>query len=528
MEPGGGGPGRAGVRVAVVPGTRVVAPVTAAAVTHFEIARAVPAGSRRVRSQRVMLREALSDPRLGEKRADFAGHLRAVMREWVRFMSWEDGLTMPVRARVCQLVGISERTYQRCRAQWHEWGYQGTVLEGTTPEFCSFLHRDGPNQAAVYVLAVPRKKQMTTRVRDPDRITVAPPSRRRRDKNPAPAREAKPRNGPPFGRAQPVSAAAASAAAPADATVAVLRRAGGKTITEGWCGWLARPFAAAGYSAADLAWAIDHDPAGAQHRWTGRPRHPVGWLRSRLALWLDAGGNPRPSRSQQLQASRDRIAAERLPHTAFKQRAAGILAAASDNRRARDKLARQYLGGDQARLRSYGGGLAQRGAQLARDLIAERRSQPTGGKRMEFYDSVSPAKIMAGAHACLYHDGEFAATEADAERFAAVRWITVIGDWENCGIADYERGNPVFSVNDALRAWVEGRRRNHHRARVYCDRANLPEVRDQLEGLDGWELWAATLDGDVLSPDWAPNLWAVQYAGGPTANYDTSILYGEW
>lgn len=148
---------------------------------------------------------------------------------------------------------------------------------------------------------------------------------------------------------------------------------------------------------------------------------------------------------------------------------------------------------------------------------------------MDFYDSVIPANIPAGSHACLYHDGDFAAHPEDAavERLAAVRWITVIGDYDNCGIADYEKGNPVFSVNDALRAWVEGRHRNGHRARVYCDRANLPEVDELLEGLK-WELWAATLDGDVLFADWAPNLWAVQYGGGVTAAYDTSILYGEW
>jgi hypothetical protein len=148
---------------------------------------------------------------------------------------------------------------------------------------------------------------------------------------------------------------------------------------------------------------------------------------------------------------------------------------------------------------------------------------------MEFYDSVTPANIEEGENACLYRDGLYAVADIPAaeDRFTAVRWITVIGDYDNCGIADYEKGNPVFSVNDALRTWVEGRNRNHHRARVYCDRDNLPEVRDQLEGLD-WLLWVATLDGDVLSADWAPNLWAVQFAGGPGAPRDASILYGEW
>jgi hypothetical protein len=187
------------------------------------------------------------------------------------------------------------------------------------------------------------------------------------------------------------------------------------------------------------------------------------------------------------------------------------------------------LSGDQIRMRGYEGELAHRGAQFARDLMAEKRPSPTErSRRMDFYDSVTPANIADGAHACLYHDGLYAVPDlAVADRFAAVRWITVIGDYDNCGVADYEHGNPVFSVNDALRTWVKGRRDHGHRARVYCDRANLDEVRDQLEGLD-WELWVATLDGDVLHSGWAPNLWGVQYGGGPHADKDVSILYGEW
>ena len=500
------------------------------AVSRAEIARAVPSGSRRARSQSEWLRAVHEAIALERPRPDFADRVLEAARVLARYASWTDRTTRPGRELVCKLTGLPVWAWKRVRRRLEAWGLLRTVREGTTPEFASFLHRDDPNQAPVWVLLVPRRKQMTTQVRDPDQTSAPPPQPARAvGKVPARGAESQTRGGPPCGRPQSGSAAAASAAASADAMARVLRRAGGKTITDGWCGWLARPFAAAGYSAADLAWAIDHDPAGVQHRWTGKPRHPVGWMRSRLAIWLDAGGKPRPSRSQQLQASRDRIKRERLPHTQFRQRAAGILAAAADSRRARDRLAGQYLPADKARLRTYGGDLAQRGAQFARDLMAEKRPSPTErSRRMEFYDSVRPASIADGAHACLYHDGLYAVPDlAVADRFAAVRWITVIGDYDNCGIADYEQGNPVFSVNDALRTWVQGRRDHDHRARVYCDRANLDEVRDQLEGLD-WELWVATLDGDVLSADWAPNLWAVQFAGGVGAPRDASILYGKW
>ena len=146
---------------------------------------------------------------------------------------------------------------------------------------------------------------------------------------------------------------------------------------------------------------------------------------------------------------------------------------------------------------------------------------------MDFYDSAQPAKIPAGSHACLYYDGLYKATPAQAARFAAVRWITVLGDYANCGCADFEAGNEVYSRPGALRAWVEGRIAMKARARVYCSRSNLPVVRNHLEGL-GYLVWLATLDGDKLNAGYTEGLWAVQYAGGMTAPYDTSVHYGVW
>jgi hypothetical protein len=103
----------------------------------------------------------------------------------------------------------------------------------------------------------------------------------------------------------------------------------------------------------------------------------------------------------------------------------------------------------------------------------------------------------------------------------------VLGDYRHCGIADYEAGNAVYSEPGKLRAWVKGRMDMHTRARVYCNRSNLPKVRSQLEGLT-YLVWIATLDGNKLSKNWTSGLWGVQFAGGETANYDTSVLYGVW
>ena len=146
---------------------------------------------------------------------------------------------------------------------------------------------------------------------------------------------------------------------------------------------------------------------------------------------------------------------------------------------------------------------------------------------MDFYDSTQPAEIPAGSHACLYYDGDYAATAAQAKRFVATRWITVLGDYRNCGIADFEQGNEVYSKSGALRAFVQGRKNMNVRARVYCNQSNLPKVRSELEGLE-YLVWLATLDGNKLSANYTSGLWGVQYAGGLTAAYDTSVLYGVW
>ena len=146
---------------------------------------------------------------------------------------------------------------------------------------------------------------------------------------------------------------------------------------------------------------------------------------------------------------------------------------------------------------------------------------------MDFYDSTRPGLIPENSHACLYFDGDYAAIADDAKRFGAVRWITVLGDYANCGIADYEAGNAVYSQPGALRAYVEGRAAIGCRARVYCDLANLPEVRELLGSLD-YLVWLATLDGNKLTSAYTAGLWAVQYTGGVHADFDTSVLYGIW
>jgi hypothetical protein len=86
----------------------------------------------------------------------------------------------------------------------------------------------------------------------------------------------------------------------------VMRKAAGQVITEGWSRWIAAPFLAAGWTPRDLLYAIDHPPGDhGQHRLSAKVRHPVGWLRWRLGLWLDADGAALRSLSQIRAAAAD-------------------------------------------------------------------------------------------------------------------------------------------------------------------------------------------------------------------------------
>lgn len=149
---------------------------------------------------------------------------------------------------------------------------------------------------------------------------------------------------------------------------------------------------------------------------------------------------------------------------------------------------------------------------------------------MIFYDSVTPHRIPRSAsHAALYFDGKYACLAADAARFPNKRWITISGDYHNCGIADYEETNPVYEIPGLLAAFVASRNAMGKRARVYSDRNNIPRASAELAGRGlEWEWWIATLDRDRLDPEWIPNLWGVQFDGGMHAAYDTSVLYRDW
>jgi hypothetical protein len=234
-----------------------------------------------------------------------------VAKQLARRASYADGTTRRGRKHWSELAGVCRTTWKAVRRLLEAWGFLATVVAGTTPEFAPMaLARGAPNTAAVYVLCVPRC--VTERSRAVALRESRPPTVSRRDAGTAPRAHARgetpeTRNGPASG-GTPYEAAAGGAAA---AMTGLMRKAAGKTISDGWSAWIARPFTAAGWTPRDLLWAIDHPPGDhGQHRLSARIRHPVGWLRWRLGLWLAGDGTALPSLSQLRAAAAARASGE--------------------------------------------------------------------------------------------------------------------------------------------------------------------------------------------------------------------------
>lgn len=258
-----------------------------APVTMLDISRAVDASlvpARRARGQREWLRALARDPELAELRADRQASIRRAARVLARHADWKDRTSRPTRALLCKLAGIAVSTWKATRRWLESHGWLGTVRPGYVWAWRHNILNAGelPNDAAVYVLTVPRGRRDKPR---PEPIVAGhsetrPLSPARSAGDLSPARDL-PRttihdDGSPwfvvaFLRSQ----------------IAELRRGPGKTLTDRAVLAIARPFLAARWSPADLAYAIGHDPVtGRQHRtaMTG-VRQPASWLAWRLTRW---------------------------------------------------------------------------------------------------------------------------------------------------------------------------------------------------------------------------------------------------
>jgi hypothetical protein len=162
-----------------------------------------------------------------------------------------------------------------------------------------------------------------------------------------------------------------------------------------------------------------------------------------------------------------------------------------------------------------------------------------------FYDSARWGLIPSGSDALLYWDGRYAPPASEIKRFGRTRRITVLGGAfaaAHAGAIDFEAGNAAYEIKGRLREWAEARKTMDCRARVYCNRSDLPKAHSLVGDLPNVCWWVATLDNKRWTlAEIAANIltearlridperiWAVQYAGGMTAKYDVSLLMGDW
>ena len=323
--------------------------------SRLAIVQAIPAGSKRARNQRRYLRAVLADPEITALRADARRAVLELARVLARHANWHTMTSWRPRALACAEIGssrdpskpLSISAYKRARQVLEERGFLGLVAQGWTSALRASVLDDRTGTCAVFVLAVPRRRQRLSADGDSPRVN-GPLTGSRSDPGKAlRAREARteikdedpevkgekaraPRGQsvlPPSGifplGAVPENCSEALGAAQAmQERARPLRRLSAEHLRH-----LARPFFAAGWSARDLLHAIDHEPGGRQHGYTAGVRSPAGWIRSRLAGWLGPDEVPLPSRSQRLAAARRQILADQA---ASRARDAAVRATAAD------------------------------------------------------------------------------------------------------------------------------------------------------------------------------------------------------
>jgi hypothetical protein len=267
------------------------------------------------------LRAVQSHPAAAGLRSDAHRNLLAVA--WALAVdARHDGSTMPTWGALVEQTGLGRRTV----ARWLAWLVAHQLLfvreTGSTPATRPAWQDVQGNRAALYVLTRPKPVDGTG---TPPATHVVSNPFTREDASDSQAAfgggASEPRVWP---RLRPAATKAdrLRAAMQLRADLPVLRGMSAKAIRAA-TGQQLR----AGWTLADIVFAIDHDPGGRQHWRETTVKNPYGWLRHRLALW-----DGHPSRSALLndQAAEAAAAAQRRRSEHQAASAAAIPAAASD------------------------------------------------------------------------------------------------------------------------------------------------------------------------------------------------------
>ena len=247
-----------------------------------------------------------------------------------------DGTSMPTWAALVEQTGLGRRTVARWLAFLGEHGLLRVLETGSTPATRPAWHPVQGNRAALYVLIAPRVDESGT---PPVTNFVSNPyAREAVAERPAASGggEVEPRVWPRI-RVTATKPDRLRAAMQLRADVAALRGMSAKAIRAA-----TGPQMRAGWTLADIVYALDHEPSGKPHWREAAVRNPPGWLRHRLGLW--AGHPARSSMLTQLAATCAEQANQRkAKHAAAAAAAApaGVNAAYTQARAALARLPRR-------------------------------------------------------------------------------------------------------------------------------------------------------------------------------------------
>ncbi|MEU7911413.1 hypothetical protein [Microbispora bryophytorum] len=309
----------------------------------------MPGGMRRVTSQQEFQRAVKEQAAALALRSDAYRNLVLVASTLSNWADWTTMTSRPTEQRIAQDTGLSISTVKRWVRWLRERGFLGVVEEGTTVRFrkgtrCG-LDDDGlGNRAAVWVLCVPAPAELDEHNALTDKTTTEPPSRSSSKEVQESPTHARGTRSTPHRRDRSTTTTE-PAATPGTRKHArrqalqIAEETRHESITlRGLTAWyvrhLIRDFVAAGWTARDVLYALDHTPDGTAwtYTWTSRDelRNVPGWVRFRLAAWRDEHGRPVPSRSQRLaaEAAEQRAQQESWRRELEEQRARAGLASA--------------------------------------------------------------------------------------------------------------------------------------------------------------------------------------------------------
>lgn len=312
----------------------------AAETSPVVVRRAIPKGLRRATHTDEVLAALEDDPEFRSRRADFRRNVKRCLMEMIDCVDFATMTTRPGWRHLGAVVSVKKRSVGRHLQELEVMGLVAVVAGGRQAQYAT-VGEDGQriNEAAVYVLCVPKERQSlqskmarwlglaargvkrtgtpTSEAGHINSLTKSPPrthakksifgSIEQRNQNLTVDEVRWNRHRVPESRAQRLTAAWRLRTLLPN----ILRRMSDRDIASS-----VRVFFKAGWSPADIHHALQFQPFDGQWPYAGAPDttapHRVrGWMKYRLAAWLDADGTAVASKGQKDRERWAREAAER-------------------------------------------------------------------------------------------------------------------------------------------------------------------------------------------------------------------------